>query len=71
MMITSNRMAKIDIKKIFSPKQKYAESLIRRYAIYSDKIDEAKIAPTLSIFDPSKLEYIHQESMPVFLISRF
>ena len=51
-------MAKFDITKIFSPKQKYAESLIRRYAIYSDRIDEVKIAPTASMFDASKLEYI-------------
>lgn len=51
-------MANIDLKKIFTPKRAYAEALIKRYAIYSDKIEDARIAPISSMFDISKLEFI-------------
>jgi hypothetical protein len=46
----------MDLKKYIFPKQKYTESLIRRYAIYSTDEQAIKIAPTRSIFDMAKLE---------------
>jgi hypothetical protein len=46
------------LKKYLFPKQKYSEKLIQRYAIYTPDEKSVKIAPTRTIFDPSKLELL-------------
>jgi len=56
-------MKKFDLKTFFSPKNILTEQMFRRYSIFSTDEKLVRIAPTLSMFERSKLEPISQGIM--------
>lgn len=50
----------MDLKKLLFPKQRYIESLIKRYAIFSDNEKNVRIAPIRSIFHKEKLSMLSE-----------